>query len=98
MVIRVMAVIVSKKPDHVLTLGEQPVAESLQEERGDVDEFYRGEGDVGREFIGVRLVVQQMCDSPVALAELRDKTQVDLEVRPLRVDVVRFMRLSSSIS
>ena len=55
-----------------------------------MDEFYRGEGDVGREFIGVRLVVQQLRDSPVARVDRRDNTHVDLEVQPLRVDVVRF--------
>ena len=52
--------------DHVLALGEQRVAESLQDERCEVDEIHLGEGDVGREFIGGRLVVQQLCDSPVA--------------------------------
>ena len=50
--------------DNVLTLGEQRVAESLQDERGEVDEIHRGGGEVAREFIGVRLVVQQLCDSP----------------------------------
>ena len=53
-------------------------------------EVHLGEGDVGREFIGVRLVVQQLCDSLIARVDCRDNTQVDLEVQPLRVDVVRF--------
>ena len=86
-----MVVIVPKKtPDHILTLGEQHVAESLQGERGDVDEIHHGEGDVRRDFISDWFVVQQMCDSPVARGDRRDNTQGDLEAQPLRVDVVRF--------
>ena len=33
--------------------------------------------------------MQQLCDSPVARADRRDNTQVDIEVQ-LRVEVVRF--------
>ena len=55
-----------------------------------MDEVHLGDGDVGREFIGVRLVVQQLRDSPVVWVDRRDKTQVDLEVQPLCVEVVRF--------
>ena len=55
-----------------------------------MDEVHLGDGGVGRAFIGVLLVVQQLCDSPVARVDRRDNTQVDLEVQPLRVEVVRF--------
>ena len=41
-------------------------------------------------FIGDWLVVQRLCDSPVAWVDRRDNTQVGLDVQPLRVDVVRF--------
>ena len=47
-------------------------------------------GEVCQEFIGVRLVVQLLCNSHVARVDRRDNTQVDLEVQPLRVDVVSF--------
>ena len=73
-----------------LALSVQRVAESLQDEQGEVDETHRGEGEVGHECIGVRIVVQRLCDSPVPRADRRDNTQGDLEVQPMRVDVVRF--------
>ena len=47
-------------------------------------------GEVCQEFIGVRLVVQLLCNSHVARVDRRDNTQVDIEVQPLRVDVVSF--------
>ena len=47
-------------------------------------------GEVCQEFIGVRLVVQLLCNSHVARVDRRDNTQGDLEAQPLRVDVVRF--------
>ena len=34
--------------------------------------------------------MQLLCNSHVARVDRRDNTQVDLEVQPLRVDVVRF--------
>ena len=77
-------------PDKVLAFGEERVAESLQDEWGEVGEAHLGDGQVRHEFIGVRLFVHQMSDSHVPLADRRDNTQVDLEVQPLRVDVVRF--------
>ena len=49
-------------PDNVIALGEQRVAESLQEERDHVDEIHLGESEVDCEFIGDRLVVQQRCE------------------------------------
>ena len=70
-------------PDKVLAIGDQRVAESFQDEGGEVDEISLGESNVLHEFIGVRLVVQQLCDSPVAWAEHRDNTKVDLEVQLL---------------
>ena len=75
-------------PDHVITFGDQRVAQPLQDERGEGDEIRLGGGDVGCEFIGDRIVVQ-LCDSPVARAYRRDNTQVVLEGQ-LRVEVVRF--------
>ena len=55
-----------------------------------MDEFRLGEGEVRHEFIGGRLVVQQLCDSHVTRGDRRDNTRVDLGVQPLSVDVVRF--------
>ena len=52
-------------------------------------EIHHGDVDVCQEVIGVRFVVQRLCDSPVKRADRRDNTQVDLEVLPLREDVVR---------
>ena len=56
---------------------------------GDEDEIHLGGGDVGREFLCVRLVVQ-LCDSLVGRVDHRDDSQVDLDAQPPRVDVVRF--------
>ena len=41
-------------------------------------------------FIGDWLVVQRLCDSPVAWVDRHDITLVDLDVQPLCVEVVRF--------
>ena len=76
--------------DNVITLGEERVAESFQDEWREGGETHHGEGEVGNEFIDVRLVVQRLCDSRVARVDRRDNTQVDLEVLPLCVDVVQF--------
>ena len=76
-------------PDNVVVVGEQHVAESFQDERGDVDEIHVGGDEVRREFIGDQLVANQLCDSPVALVDRRDKAQVDIDVQLLRVEVVR---------
>ena len=76
--------------DSVLALGVQPFAESSQDAWGEVYEIHHGVGEVGREFIGVRIVVQRLCDSPVPRADRRVNTQDDLEAQPLCVGVVRF--------
>ena len=55
-----------------------------------MDEVRLGEGDVIHEFVSVRLVVPQLCDSPVVRDDRQDNTLVDLGVQPLRVEVVRF--------
>ena len=49
-----------RSPDDVLELGQQRVAESLQDEGGEVDEIHLGGGEVRREFVGVWFVVQQL--------------------------------------
>ena len=77
-------------PDNVLALGEQRVAEPLRDEWGEVDEVHLGELEVGQQILRDRLVVQQLCDSHVTRGDRRDNTQVVLEERPLRVEVVRF--------
>ena len=71
-------------------LGEERVAEPLQDALGEMDEIHLGEGNVDRDLISGRLVVQLLWDSPIAWADRRDNTHVDLEVQPLCVDVVRF--------
>ena len=43
--------------DDVVALGEQSVAEPLQDERGEMVEIHLGDGVVARESIGDRLVV-----------------------------------------
>ena len=55
-----------------------------------MDEISHGGGEVRHEFIGDRLVVQLLRDSLVARVDRRDNTQADLDVQPLRVEVVRF--------
>ena len=70
-------------PDHVRALGEQRVAELLQDGQGEVVEIHLGECEVGHEFIGVRLVVRQLRDSPLARVERQDNTQVVLDGQPL---------------
>ena len=44
-------------PDDVVALGEQSVAEPLQDERGEMVEIHLGDGEVARGSIGDRLVV-----------------------------------------
>ena len=62
---------------------------TLGDERGDpVGRL--ADGGVRGQFIGGRLVVQQLCDCPVARGDGRDNTQVDVELQSLPVDVVRF--------
>lgn len=48
------------------------------------------EGEVRHDFIRVLPVVQQLCDSPVKGEGRRVFTMVDLDVQPLRVEVVRY--------
>ena len=54
-----------------------------------MDVFHHGQGEVAHEFVCDRLVVQQLCDRPVARVDCRDNTHGDLEAQ-LRADVVRF--------
>ena len=63
-----------------LALGDE--REKAGDGRGGLGSSKERQG-VGHEFIDVRLVVQQLCDSPVAWAEHRDNTKVDLEVQLL---------------
>ena len=59
-------------------LKEERFAESLQDERLEVDKIHLDEGEVGHEFIGVRFVVQQLCVSPSSGQTVKTTRRVTL--------------------
>ena len=62
----------------------------MKDERREEDEIHLGEGEVRQQFIGDRPVVPQLGYSHVGQEDRQDNTQVDLDGKPLCVDVVRF--------
>ena len=98
MVSRAMTAIVSNRKKMSSRLVSSPLQSFCKMRRKKWTRSNLGEGEVGSVFIGDWLVVQRLCDSPVAWVDRHDITLVDLDVQPLRVDVVRFAEASSSIS
>ena len=90
MVSRAMTAIVSNRKKMSSRLVSSPLQSFCKMRRKKWTRSNLGEGEVGSVFIGDWRVVQRLCDSPVAWVDRHDITLVDLEVQPLRVDVVRF--------
>ena len=90
MVSRVMTAIVSKKGWITISRLVRSALQTLCKMSGEMDWFRLGGGEDVNEFIGVQLVVQQLCESPVARGKRPDYKQINLGVQLLRVDVVRF--------